>query len=201
MANLSKRAKFPESNKRRLNVTTDYTPYNTVTKLWFMIHRTHDMLKMCEDQVFAEYKLTTEQYLVLMAIMYLGEHARPTDIAQWLGRSTNSVSMIVDRMVKAGLLRRARSRNDRRVVNVFITSKAENALKPAIRAGWEYVWKIISPLPDEDRHTFMRLLETVQYETSRYLNPEASMEEIRSFEAKSYDNIMGRLIERLDQLA
>ncbi len=178
-------------------MTTDYAPYNTVVRLWFMIHRTHDMLKTCEDQVFVKYKLTTEQYLVLMAMMYLREPARVTDIARWLGRSTNSVSMIVDRMVKASLLRRVRDRNDRRVVNVFITSKGQNALQPATRAGWEYVWKIISPLPDEDKHTFMRLLETIQYETSRYLNPEASMEETRGNEAKSYDNLVGRLVQRL----
>ena len=39
--------------------------------------------------------------------------------------------MIVDRMVKAGLVRRARDKGDRRAVHVAITSKGENALKPA----------------------------------------------------------------------
>jgi DNA-binding MarR family transcriptional regulator len=182
-------------------MTTDYETENIVIKLWFMIHRTHDMLRTCEDQVFVEYKLTTEQYLVLMAIMYLEEPVRITDIARWLGRSTNSVSMIVDRMVKAGLLRRVRDRGDRRVVNVFITSKGQNALQPAIRAGWEYVWKIISPLPDEDRHTLMKLLEAIRYGAYGYLNSGADIEEIKRNDAKSYDNLMGRLIKRLDQLA
>ena len=182
-------------------MTTNYTPYNIVLRLWFMIHRTHDMLRACEDQVFAKYKLTTEQYLVLMAIMYLRESVRVTDIARWLGRSTNSVSMLIDRMVKAGLLRRVRDRGDRRAVNVFITSKGKNAFQPAARAGWEYVWKIISPLPDEDRHTLMRLLETIQYEAHGYLNSGADIEEIMRNEAKSYDNLMGRLIEHLGQLA
>jgi len=175
-------------------MTTDYETENIVIKLWFMIHRTHDMLRTCEDQVFVEYKLTTEQYLVLMAIMYLEEPVRITDIARWLGRSTNSVSMIVDRMVKAGLLRRVRDRGDRRVVNVFITSKGQNALQPAIRAGWEYVWKIISPLPDEDKHTLIRLLEQVQYEASSYLNQGADIEGIMRNEAKSCDNLMERVI-------
>jgi DNA-binding MarR family transcriptional regulator len=182
-------------------MTRDYTTENITVRLWFMIHRTHDMLKTCEDQVFAEYKLTTEQYLVLMAIMYLREPTRPTDIARWIGRSVNSVSMIVDRMVKAGLLRRVRDRGDRRVVNVSITSKGENALQPATRAGWEYVRKIISPLSDEDRHTLMGLLDKLQYEASSYLSAELDKEVIQRIEAKSYDNLMGRLIERLGQSA
>ncbi len=50
-------------------MTTNYKPYNIVLRLWFMIHRTHDMLKMCEDQVFGEYKLTREQYILLLTIM------------------------------------------------------------------------------------------------------------------------------------
>lgn len=72
---------------------------NIVLRLWFMIHRTHELLRTCEDQVFGEYKLTTEHYAVLATIRYLESTAgagnvRPTDVARWLGRSTNSVSMI-----------------------------------------------------------------------------------------------------------
>ena len=182
-------------------MTTNYEDGNLILRLWYVSHRTRALFKMCEDQIYAEYNLTTEQYTVLVAIKHIGGTARPTDIAQWIGRSTNSVSMIVDRMVKAGLLRRVRVKGDRRVVNVFITSKGENALQPATRAGWEYVWKIISPLPDEDRHTLMRLLETLQYEASSYLNPETAMEERGSNEAKSYDNLMGRIMEYIVQLA
>ena len=114
---------------------------NIVSRLWFMIHRTHNMLKACEDHVFSKYKITTEQYVVLVTIKYLGNHVRPTDVARWIAHSPNSVSMIVDRMVKAGLLRRVRDRIDRRVVNVFLTSKAENALEQANPAFWEFMHK------------------------------------------------------------
>ena len=132
---------------------------NLALKLWFMIHRTHEMLKMCEDQVSREYKLTTERYLVLVTIKYLDGPVRPTDIAQWLGRSPNSVSMIVDRMVKAGLLRRVRARKDRRVVWLTITSKGETALKPAVMASLKFIQNILSQVSYDDRHTLMRLLD------------------------------------------
>ena len=168
---------------------------NLALKLWFMIHRTHEMLKMCEDQVSREYKLTTERYLVLVTIKYLDGPVRPTDIAQWLGRSPNSVSMIVDRMVKAGLLRRVRARKDRRVVWLTITSKGETALKPAVMAGFEFIQKILSQVSHDDRHTLMKLLDKLQYAAATYLNPGADIEEIRRNEAKSHDNLMERLIQ------
>jgi len=139
--------------------------------LVFMIHRTHDMLKSCEDKVFGEQGLTTEQYAVLTAIKYLDGPVRITDVAHWLTRSTNSVSMIVDRMVKAGLLTRERDRKDRREVRLIITSKAETLLKPANLAGQEFIQKIQSQLSYEDRQALLGLLLTVQYEASEYLNP------------------------------
>jgi len=168
---------------------------NLALRLWFMIHRTHEMLKMCEDRVFREYKLTTEQYVVLLTIKYLDGPVRPTDVARWLGRSPNSVSMIVDRMVKASLLRRVRDRKDRRVVWLNITNKGETALKPAIMAGFEFIQNILSQVSYDDRHTLMKLLDKLQYAAADYLNPGADIEEIRRNEAKSHDNLMERLIQ------
>jgi DNA-binding MarR family transcriptional regulator len=142
-----------------------------------MIHRTHNMLKACEDQVFSKHKITTQQYVVLVTIKYLGKHVRPTDVARLLAHSPNSVSMIVDRMVKGGLLRRIRDRRDRRVVFLTITDKGEKILKPAVTAGWEFVQKVLSPLSSGDRDAFLKLLSTVQYEACRQLAPGFKVEE------------------------
>jgi DNA-binding MarR family transcriptional regulator len=158
-------------------------------KLWRQCYQTYTLLKKCEDQVFGEHGLTTEQGAVLGAIDYFGGSMKITDIAQWLERSTNSVSMQVDRMVKAGLVRRARSTDDRREVRVTNTSKGRDALKPANLAGLEAVQKILSPLSHEDRLTLLSLLETIKYEIIRYLNPGADIEEIKRNELKQAANL------------
>jgi len=172
----------------------NYDNGNLILKLWYVSHRNRALLKMCEDQIYSEYNLTTEQYSVLVAIKHIGGVARPTDIARWIGRSPNSVSMIVNRMVKAGLLKSVRDRRDRRVVNVSITSKAENALKPAIRASWEFIQKITSPLGYEDKHTYIRMHDTLRYELLKYLNPGANVEKMARNDDESHANLMERLI-------
>jgi DNA-binding MarR family transcriptional regulator len=174
-------------------MTTNFESENLVLRLWFLMHRDGDALMTCEDQVFGEYDLTSEQYSVLMTIKYLREPVRVTDIAHWLERSTNSISMIVDRMVKAGLLRRVRDRKDRRVVNVFITSKGEKALKPASVAGLEFIREVLSPISYEDRRTLVSLLETVKYKAFKYLNPRIDVEEMIRNEAESHANLFERL--------
>jgi len=143
---------------------------NLVLRAWFMMHRSHDILKRCEDKVFGEYNLTAEQYAMLTAIKYLNEPVRVTDIARRLTRSVNSISMLVDRMVKADLIRRVRDVKDRRTVHVSTTSKGETLLEPATLAGREFIQKTLSELSYEDKQTLVRLLETLEHEASEYLN-------------------------------
>jgi len=164
-------------------------------RLWFLSHRTHELLRRCEDQVYGEYNLTTEQYTMLAIIKYLDDPVRITDIARWSGRSTNSVSMIIDRMVKAGLVRRVRDRKDRRTVFVTVTNKAENALKPATLAGLEFIQEILSPLSSEDRRTFVNLHEVVKNKALEYLNPGVDVEEMQRSEVTSQANLVERLVQ------
>ncbi|MDH4268985.1 MAG: MarR family transcriptional regulator [Dehalococcoidia bacterium] len=150
---------------------------NTVLRLWLLLRRVGDSLALCQDSVFSKYGLTTEQFGVLASIKSRGP-LRPSDLASILERGPNSMSMLVDRMVKAGLVRRTRDKKDRRTVTVSLTSKGENAVEPAIPAGWEFIHKTLSPLSFNDQRTFASMLETVRCELVGYLNPEMDMAEI-----------------------
>jgi len=157
---------------------------------WILLRQTYNLVLKCEDKVFSEYELTTERHAVLMAIKHISEPVRVTDVARWLDRSVNSVSMIVDRMVKAGLVRRVRDRNDRRSVRLLITSKAEKAFVPATAAGWGLIQEILSPLSDEDRLTLIRLLETLRDKTYDYLDSGEVVEEVRGNETENMAQFM-----------
>jgi DNA-binding MarR family transcriptional regulator len=149
------------------------------------------------DQILKEQGLTMEQYLVLVTIKYGDAPVRITDVARWTERSTNSVTMIVERMVKAGLLRRVRDRSDRRVVNVFLTSKAENILKPANIATWEFMQQGMSPLSYKDKRTFAGLFKMVNYKLLEYLNPGADVERmLKNDSEQQHDYLMKRWHER-----
>jgi len=174
-------------------MTVNLEPEHLALRVWFLSHRTHELLRRCEDQVFSEYNLTTEQYTVLVTIKYLDDPVRPTDVARWMGRSPNSVSMIVDRMVKAGLVRRIRDRGDRREVRLVITSKGENAIKPATLAGVEFIRKILSPLSYEDRRTLVSLNEVVKDNAFKYLNPGVDIEEMKKNEITNQADLIERL--------
>jgi DNA-binding MarR family transcriptional regulator len=160
-----------------------------ILRLWRELYQTYTLLKQCEDRIIEEHGLTTEQFAVLGAIDYFTGPVKVTDLAQWLERSANSVSMIVDRMVKAGLVRRVRDKGDRRVVNVFITSKGEDALKPATRTSFGVIQKILLQLSYEDRNTLLSLLGTMKYEILKYLDPGVDIEEVKRKELEQAANV------------
>jgi DNA-binding MarR family transcriptional regulator len=164
-----------------------------VLRSWSLLHRVRDVLMRCEDERFGPYGITSEQYGVLVTLKYIGKSGRPVDIARWLGRAPNSISMLIDRMVKAGLVRRTRDRKDRRAVNVTITSKAENALGPATRDGLEFIQNVMSPLLDEELSTLVQLLEIIRHRGVEYMNQEVTIDELRGHDITSQRDLMKQL--------
>jgi DNA-binding MarR family transcriptional regulator len=138
-----------------VKVNRDFT--EVTLKLWVSAFQTSSVLMACTDQLLMEYGITTEQYDVLAGAKYLSDRVKISDLATWLRRSPNSVSMLVDRMVKAGLVRRLRDRGDRRLVYVILTSKGQNIVEQSSPGMWEFIKDMLSPLSYEDRRTFLSL--------------------------------------------
>jgi MarR family transcriptional regulator, 2-MHQ and catechol-resistance regulon repressor len=149
-----------------------------VLKSWSLLHRVRDVLQRCEEEKYGQYGLTPEQYGVLVTIKYVGQSARITDIARWSARSPNSVSMIVDRMVKIGLVKRVRDKHDRRVVFVSVAPKGEKALGPATTEGLGLIQTVMKPLMDDDLAALIKLLEAVRSQAVGCLNQEVAAEEM-----------------------
>ena len=149
----------------------------TVLRLWLLLRRVGDALNLCLDLVYSKYGITNEQSGVLAAIKSRGP-LRISDLSSILERSPNSISMLVDRMVKGGLVRRTRDKKDRRTVFVTMTDRGRQAIDPAVPEGWQLIHKVLSPLSYDQQHGLADMLETVRCELVRCLNPEMDMTEI-----------------------
>jgi DNA-binding MarR family transcriptional regulator len=154
-------------------------------------------MSLCEDSIFRQYGLTTEQFAVLAAVRSRGGSVRIVDLVDALERSANSVSMLVDRMVAAGLVRRMRDRSDRRAVRVSLTVKGETAIGPAMPAGWGFAQKILSPLSNNDKSALVSMLETVKCEALGYLNPEVDKVEIRKRSPTNRPGLYERMVKNV----
>ena len=157
---------------------------------WLLLRQVPNLVARCEDQVFSKHGLTTERHAVLMVIKHIHGPVRPTDVARWLDLSVNSVSMIIDRMVKAGLVKRTRDRKDRRTVFLTATDKAQKAYALASVAGWELIREILAPLSDKDKRSLIKLLETLRDKTYGYLDSGEVAEVVKGSEMENIAQLM-----------
>jgi hypothetical protein len=105
--------------------------------------------------------------------------------------------MLIDRMVKAGLVRRTRDRKDRRVVTVSMTEKGKTAVDPAIPAGWEFIHEVVSTLSDDEQRDLASMLERVKCELVGYLDPEVDKAEILRKSFTNDPNLYKRTMPKL----
>jgi MarR family 2-MHQ and catechol resistance regulon transcriptional repressor len=158
-------------------MTVSFESENTVLRLWLLLRRVGDALAVCQDAVYRKHGLTTEQFSVLASIKSRGP-LKVSGLATLLERSPNTMTMLADRMVKAGLVKRTRDKKDRRVVFISLTDKGREVVEPAIPAGWEFIHKVTSPLSDEERQVLAETLEKVKCELVCCLNPEIEKAEV-----------------------
>jgi DNA-binding MarR family transcriptional regulator len=85
------------------------------------IWRTYDRLKSFEDELFATVDLTAQQYNVLRLLANVHPAAVPTlDLAGRLVSRAPDITRMLDKLEQRGFIRRIRTPEDRRVVQVAL---------------------------------------------------------------------------------
>jgi DNA-binding MarR family transcriptional regulator len=107
-------------------------------EVYLGLWRTYDRLRALEDELFANYNLTAQQYNVLRLLKAARPEPVPTlALGDRLVSRAPDITRMIDRLEERGLVARERLAEDRRVVRVRITD-----------AGLELVSKIAGPLGD-----------------------------------------------------
>jgi DNA-binding MarR family transcriptional regulator len=138
---------------------------NPKVQAWHLSHQVLNSLVKCEEEVFAASSIYPQQFAVLMAIKDIPNPVTQKAVADWLDRNHNSISLILDRMVRDGLIERARDLNDRRAVRLVISPKGERIYQQGRHLVSGLVSEIMSDLCDKEIRTFIRILEKIQDKT------------------------------------
>src|SRR5207253_95306 len=121
--------------------------------------RTSDQLQIRFARLFREYGLTPSQYNVLRILRGEG---KPLPILEIAGRTVTvvpGITGLIDRLEQAGLVRRERCQNDRRVIFVAITQAALALLERLDRPLRELQARLLSHMTEAELKTLIRLLE------------------------------------------
>ncbi|HYC11190.1 MAG TPA: MarR family transcriptional regulator [Nitrososphaerales archaeon] len=102
--------------------------------------------------------ITREQYWILRLLMEGGE-MKIKDLASAIGCTAGSASVAVKRLERAGLVRRARSEKDERVVTVSLGKQGFRTLDAWRGQQLASMATLFEPLSSDERRTLHGLLE------------------------------------------
>lgn len=100
---------------------------NEFYDLWVLLARTRDALQCARQQELRQYGLSWEQLATLFAIQSSGNGATIADISRAIFRQPHSVSEMVIRLEKQGLVKKSRSLPRKNQVCVTLTEKGYQA--------------------------------------------------------------------------
>lgn len=133
-----------------------------VTKLFGEVHKT---LKDTMTRSYENIGITIPQSLVIGTLLKYGE-MKITELSKKINLSNSTISGIVDRLEKQGLVLRTRSLEDRRIVFVNVTPKFSEMYKGIYKKTEESFEELLSPASSEDLdkvieglHALKRILE------------------------------------------
>lgn len=110
--------------------TTAKTRFDSLEQEAFLnLWRTYDRLRMHEDELFADFDLTAQQYNVLRLLKAADQEVLPTlAIAQRLVSRAPDITRMLDKLEQRELIRRDRSTSDRRSVLIGLTPAGRSLL-------------------------------------------------------------------------
>lgn len=119
----------------------------------------HEVFQLISEKLLP-YDVTPGQYGVLNCL-WRQEATTPKDMARVLGLETTTVSGVLDRMQKKGLIERDVDPNDRRCVHVRLTERGMALERPVLSVVDEVNHQVWSLFPKEDADKLASCLRVI----------------------------------------
>ena len=125
-------------------------PYYTLESLHadqsvgFLVKRCGLVMTLLAERHFESQPISFTQWAVLMWLS-MRPHASPTELAAHLGHDLGALTRMVDELHREGLVRRDRSEQDRRAVEIAITPEGRRMAQVSKRVVLDLMNELLAP--------------------------------------------------------
>ena len=141
--------------------------------LWVMLHQARDAIFKIREKELQKYGISATKASVLFNVVAIGHEATPARISRHLLRESHSVSSILDRMEKQGLVSKAKDLDRKNKVRVFLTDKGWQVYQTTAKR--KSIRRIMSCLSDEERQQLASSLKKLRTKALKELGMEDRM--------------------------
>ncbi len=100
--------------------------------------------------------------LLILNLLKDGPAMHMSELANYLSVSTAAATSMVDKLVKSGMVTRASSPGDRRIVNILITLKGKDGVTKCNKARERMIMDIFKDLSEDDRNMYLAILHKIE---------------------------------------
>lgn len=138
-----------------------YVPFlNSSYNLYLLIYLTQAALFEARYYEVKEFGITSMELALLTIVGGLGESATPAEISRWMMRKRPTISELLNRMERNGLVIRTGYKDNKKLKKVAMTKKGREALD---RSTKKDIWHtLIGSLSDEEYSQLWSLLEKLK---------------------------------------
>jgi len=136
------------------------SPVDEDYNLWVLLHQTTDVVLRARQKELDQFGISVIEVGVLVVTQAIGEKATPSEISRWIFREPHTVSALLNRMEKRGLVRKTQDLDRKNLVRVSITEKGQQAYDKSTRR--KSIHKIMSSLSEQERQQLRSCLQKLQ---------------------------------------
>jgi DNA-binding MarR family transcriptional regulator len=137
-------------------------------RLFHLLRQTADCVNKAREVELKKYNLSPEQAAALVCIRSLGDKATPAELSRWLFRKRNSITILLNRMYKRGLIDKRVNTERKNSITISLTEKGYNAYKHSLE--FQAFYPIIDALSRKKREQLWSLLQDIRLEVFKDLH-------------------------------
>jgi len=99
--------------------------------------------------------------MTILQYLYRRRSCIMSDIANLLSVSMSGATGLVDRMIKNRLLKRNRSKKDRRIVEITITPRGKKVARSVMQQQYKMIKKMFGKISRDERRKYLNILKKV----------------------------------------
>jgi DNA-binding MarR family transcriptional regulator len=127
--------------------------------LWLLLTHTRYAVFRAREKELQRYGVSPEQVGLLFVVQALGNKATPAAISRHIIRQPHTVSALVDRMARRGLVKKVKDLDRKNLVRVVMTEKGKKTYDLSTKRG--PIHRIMGILSPEEKQEFRTHLEKI----------------------------------------
>jgi DNA-binding MarR family transcriptional regulator len=140
--------------------------------LFHLLRQTADAIHKSRELELKSYGISPQQSGALVCIRTLGKKATPAELSRWLFREPNSVTILLNRMQRMGLIKKKADTKRKNLIRLSLTKKGNEAYKHAIEM--ETFYSLVENLPEKKRKQLWSLLQEIREQVFKDLHLDVS---------------------------